>query len=196
MKAKKQPTEVREQPLTYDDYATMTDEGVRYELVDGVLEGLSPGPSPRHQFVSQGIAFSLRQTCDSEYVILVSPIDVILSKTEVRQPDIIMIHRNRLSIITERGVEGAPDLVIEVMSPSSIKRDRGSKLKTYAAYSVPEYWIVDPRNKALEQYVLEDKDYRLNEVYVEDEPVRSERISCASFSMYDILSNIPELPNT
>jgi Uma2 family endonuclease len=65
-----------------------------------------------------------------------------------------MIHRNRLHILTKRGVEGSPDLVVEILSPSSVKRDKVSKVEAYARFGVPEYWIVDMGNEALEQYIL------------------------------------------
>jgi Uma2 family endonuclease len=111
MKSDKKEKIIREQPLTYDDYAALPEDG-------------------------------------------------ILKSTEVRQPDIVMIHRNRLNIITKRGIEGASDLVVEILSPSSIKRDKVSKLKSYAQYKIPEYWIVDPSNGILEQYILEPKGKR------------------------------------
>lgn len=195
MKSKKRPLEVREDALTYNDYAELPEEGGRYELVGGVLEAMSPGPSAKHQLVSQEIAFCLKETCHSEYIILHAPIDVILSEIEVRQPDIAMVHRDRLATITKRGIEGPPDLVVEILSPSSVKRDRRSKMKSYAYYEIPEYWIVDPQNQVLEQYILHDENYELKEVYAGAQLVRSERISCVSFSMNEIMSNVPDFPD-
>jgi Uma2 family endonuclease len=186
---------IREQPLTYDDYAALPEDGNRYELVGGVLELMSPSASVRHQMISAEIQYTLKQSCESEYITLDAPLDVILSETEVRQPDLIMIHRSRLNIITKRGIEGAPDLVVEILSPSSIKRDKVSKLKSYAQYEIPEYWIVDPSNGVLEQYILQVNGYDLTEVYAEDELVRSANITCVSFSMNEIMSKIPDLPN-
>jgi len=82
-----------------------------------------------------------------------------------------VIRRDRLSIITKRGIEGPPDLVVEVLSPFSAKRDRRQKLHVYAKYLIPEYWIVDINNELLEQYVLDNQRYELLEVYRENEPV-------------------------
>jgi Uma2 family endonuclease len=195
MKSDKKEKVIREQPLTYDDYAALPEDGNRYELVDGVLEMMSPSASVRHQMISSEIQYTLKQSCESEYITLVAPLDVILTAIEVRQPDLVMIHRSRLNIITKRGIEGAPDLVVEILSPSSIKRDKVSKLKSYAQYEIPEYWIVDPSNGVLEQYILQANVYDLTEVYAEDELVRSENITCASFSMKKIMSKIPDLPN-
>lgn len=97
--------------------------------------------------------------------------------------------------MTKRGIEGAPDLVVEILSPSSMKRDRLEKLKTYAAYEIQEYWLIDPNQKFLEQYILEADKFELREVYVEDEIVSSAQISCAAFSIEDLFKEIPDFPN-
>ncbi len=194
-KKKKQADKIREQSLNYDDYANLPDDGMRYELADGVLEAMSPSPSAKHQLVSQEIEHRLKRTCFNDFVIISAPIDVILSEKEVRQPDIIILHRHRLSLITKRGVEGAPDLVVEILSPHSIKRDRQAKLTVYAMYGIPEYWIVDYEMGALEQYTLEDRRYVLTEVFFGESVVHSKQIPCASFTMNNIINSLPELPN-
>jgi Uma2 family endonuclease len=196
MKSDKKPGIIREQPLTYDDYAALPDDGNRYELVNGVLEMMTPSASSNHQLISYQIQKRVSQTCESEYFIIYAPLDVILSPVEVRQPDLVMIHRNRVDIITKRGIVGAPDLVVEILSPSSIKRDKVGKIKSYAQYAIPEYWIVDPTNGALEQYVLKAHAYDLIEVYTEDEQIQSNHIQCVSFSMNEIMSKIPDLPDS
>lgn len=191
---KDKPNIIRETPVTYGEYDAMPDDGNRYEVADGQLE-LMGSPSPTHQSVSSEILFTLNESCRSEYIIYIAPIDVILSDTEVRQPDLVMVHRSRMSIIAKKGIVGAPDLVVEIISPWSRRRDKVHKLKTYARYSIPEYWIVDLANWTLEQYVLTGQAYELVEIYAEDEPVQSERISCVSFTMNDIMSRIPVLPD-
>lgn len=191
----KKPDRVREQPLTYDDYAAMPDDGNRYELVDGKLELMSPSPSVDHQMVCAQIYNMILQSCNKDYVILFAPLDVILSPTEVRQPDIVMVHRSRMEIIMKRGIEGAPDLVVEILSPSTIRRDKLGKRNTYANHQVPEYWIVDPFNESIEQYVLQGKVYELAEVYTGDELVKSDHIPCVSFTMHEIMSKIPKIPD-
>jgi Uma2 family endonuclease len=191
---KKKKDVVREKMYTYEDYAALPDDGKRYELVDGMLE-LMTSPTFNHQVISSQIHKQFWQQCENEYIIVASPIDVIVSKKQVRQPDLILIHRERLDIVTKKGVEGPPDLVIEILSPSSVKRDREGKLKSYARFDVQEYWIVDPANEAIEQYMLSDKRYDLAQVYTEDEQVQSDRVQCVSFSMNDIMNNVPKLPN-
>lgn len=196
MKKEKPEETVKEKRLTYEDYAALPDvEGVRYELVDGVLELLTPSPTSKHQMISARMQFLLTQTCDEDYLILNAPMDVILSPYEVRQPDLIMVHRSRISIVSKRGIEGPPDLVVEILSPHSVKRDKVGKLKTYEKYGIPEFWIVEASGTYLEQYVLKDAKYELVEVFTGEEPVRSERLPCVSFTMNDILSRIPDLPD-
>ena len=182
---------IYEYPVTYEVYDGLPDDGNRYEVADGTLE-LMGSPTPTHQSVLTEILFVLNSGCRSEYLIYVAPIDVILSDTEVRQPDLVIIHRSRTSIIGKTAITGAPDLVVEIISPWSRKRDKVQKLRTYAKYSIPEYWIIDSSNWTLEQYVLADTSYELVEVYAEDEPVQSGRIRCASFTMNDISSKIPD----
>jgi len=186
---------IKESPVTYDMYANMEDDGRRYEISDGVLELMSPAPTPTHQSVSQELLFSLNATCRTEYIIYVSPVDVILSATEVRQPDLVMIHRSRMGIIGSKGINGAPDLVVEVSSKHSRRRDKVQKCIVYAKYGVPEYWIVDLSNFTLEQYVLDGERYELIDVYAEDDKISSKAASCASFSMGEIVRNLPIQPD-
>ncbi|GAX91116.1 Uma2 family endonuclease [Effusibacillus lacus] len=194
-KRQSKPDRAKETPetYTYEDYAAL-DDGLRYELADGKLELMSPAPTPLHQAVSFQLHYTLDQSCRSEYVIISAPVDVILSKMEVRQPDIVMVHRSRMSVITRRGIEGPPDLVVEITSSSSRRRDKVHKTKAYAKYSVPEYWILDLESKTLEQYVLNGHVYELLDVYAADDQIHSERIACVSFSMNQILNNVPDLP--
>jgi Uma2 family endonuclease len=195
MANKKRPDQIREQPMTYDDYANMPDDGIRYELAGGQLEAMSPSPGTMHQLIVSEIVDMVKAPCNKDYLTFQSPIDVILSDEEVRQPDLLLVHRDRISIITKRGIEGAPDLVVEVLSPYSSRRDRLDKSKVYAKYGIPEYWIVDPSNESLEQYILAAGGYALNDVYCGDLLVHSERIACISFSMKEMLDRLPELPN-
>src|SRR5690606_22344494 len=175
MKSRKDKPIIKEQQATYDDYASLPDDGQRYELADGVLELMSPAPTPKHQAVISEIRDRLNDHCQVDHFLLISPIDLILSHTEVLQLDLVMVHRDRIDIITKRGIEGIPDLVVEVLSEHSIKRDRQHKLETYARYEIPEYWIVDPAHEALEQYRWADGIYQLQNIYVEQEIIRSDQ---------------------
>ena len=189
---KKKREQIKESGLTYDDYAALDDEN-RYELVEGQLELMSPSPSTIHQMVNFEIQKNLTNSCEQSYFILYAPIDIILSSTEVRQPDIVLVHRNRIDILTNRGIEGTPDLVIEILSPSSLKRYKIDKLNTYAQYEIPDYWIVDPNSFILEQYILSKSRYDMNNIFQDEEIVTSPNLDCVSFTMKNIRENTPVL---
>lgn len=183
---------VKEDNLTYDDYASLDDQN-RYELAAGKLELMIPSPSTIHQLVSSEIYDKMTDSCKSDYFIFYAPIDVILSPKDVRQPDIVLVARSRIDILTNRGIEGPPDLVVEIISPSSLKRDKIDKLTTYARFKIPEYWIVDPNLGSLEQYVLTNERYELMNIFQNDEHITSQNISCISFTMKNVMDNIPRL---
>ncbi|MDG0794361.1 Uma2 family endonuclease [Cohnella ginsengisoli] len=177
--------EVREQVVTYEIYAEMPDDGKRYEIFDGKLELMSPGPNIFHQAIS-GKLYLLVQSCISNYIVLYAPLDVILSKTNVMQPDLVLVSKDRWEIVSKRGVEGAPDLAVEILSPGSRKRDRVRKHAVYEKHGVPEYWIVDPTARTLEQFVLVDGRYRVGELFEEQDRVASERFPCVSFAVDEL----------
>lgn len=132
-------------------------------------------------------------SCKSDFFIFYAPIDVILSQTEVRQPELVLVAQIRIDILTNRGIEGVPDLVIEIISPTSLKRDKLDKLAVYAHFNIPEYWIVDPNLEALEQYILKNKRYDLINIFQNDEPITSPNISCISFTMNKVIESIPDI---
>ncbi|QTH41094.1 Uma2 family endonuclease [Cohnella sp. LGH] len=191
MKKKTYEELVKESPVTYEMYANMEDDGNRYEISDGVLELMSPSPTPLHQLLSGQIMLKLNASCRNEFIIVTAPLDVILSDTEVRQPDLMMTHLSRTHIISNRGINGAPDLVVEITSKHSLKRDKLTKRNVYAKYGVREYWIVDPSNFTLEQYELLDDYYELVDVYSGEETIRSRTAPCVSFSMDELVSSLP-----
>ncbi|MFD2761164.1 Uma2 family endonuclease [Lentibacillus juripiscarius] len=177
---------INEPGWTVDDYYQLPEDGNQYEIVNGILD-LKPSPTTTHQRISHRLERTLTDPCENDYIILHSPIDVILSNTETRQPDILMIHRSREHIIEEHAIVGPPDLVIEILSPNSASRDRMMKKQSYAQFNIPEYWIVDYKNEAIEQYVLdsESRQYKLMEVFEADDTVTSERLPCVSFIVKD-----------
>lgn len=193
MTDKRKPKEDRvlEHPVTYEAYAGLPDDGMRYEVLEGALEAMSPSPTANHQSVSMDLALRL-QRCKSDYLILAAPLDVILSRTNVLQPDLILIHRSRTDIVTRRGVEGAPDLVVEILSPRSRARDKVRKMKIYAKHGVPEYWVVDIDARTLERHVLtETGAYELTELFESGDTVSSEKLSCASFALDELFNDLP-----
>ncbi|WP_010531682.1 Uma2 family endonuclease [Lentibacillus jeotgali] len=192
-KKKRSYTElIKENNLTYDDYASI-DDGNRYELVNGQLELMSPAPSVTHQMISFQLQKHIAESCESDYIILHAPVDVILADNEVRQPDLVLIHRSRMNILSNRGVTGPPDLVVEILSPSTLKRDKIDKLNTYVKFGIPEYWIIEPKAGFLEQYSLYNEQYSLINIFQEDEHITSPAIPCLAFTMTDIMKSIPNL---
>ncbi|WP_372636420.1 Uma2 family endonuclease [Cohnella sp.] len=190
-KNKKAADKVKEQPITYEVYAEMPDDGNRYEVIDGVLELMSPSPTASHQSILSELIDALRQSCKTDYLIYFAPLDVILSDTNVVQPDAIMIHRSRKHIVTSRGIEGPPDLAVEVLSPSSQKRDRLKKRAVYEKHGVPEYWIVDPDSRTLEQFQLDERgNYVLIQLYEGDELIASDKLHCVSFAISRLFADV------
>lgn len=148
--------------LTYDDYAAMPADGRRYELHEGEIY-VNPAPTPRHQRISRDLEFLLHAHVVEGQLgeVFNAPIDVILGRVTVVQPDIVFVARERLAMVSERGIEGAPDLVVEILSPSTEVVDRGAKLQLYARHGVRHYWIVDPAACSLAEHVLADRDLAL-----------------------------------
>jgi Uma2 family endonuclease len=147
---------------TYQRYLELDDE-IRYEIVDGELL-MTPAPGTTHQRVIRELflrfALFVRERRIGE--VFVAPYDVVLSETDVVQPDLLFIRADRVGeIVRERAVHGAPDLLVEILSPSSLKRDRWQKRELYERCGVPEFWIVDPANRAIEVLVLGASGYQL-----------------------------------
>lgn len=139
--------------LTYDDYVRLPDDGKRYEIIDGELE-VSPAPAPRHQRVLGKLAFLLHGHVEANGLgsIYFAPVAVVLARDSVVEPDLLFVAADRTSTITERAIEGPPDLAVEILSPWSDERDRFTKAELYARYGVRHYWIVDPVTQTLEMY--------------------------------------------
>ncbi len=189
----RKPPQVREEPVTYEQYAALPDDGYRYELVDQRLELMSPAPSTIHQLFVAALRDVLNGECGRDYLLILSPIDVVFSDRDVRQPDLVVVHRDRMDIVRLRGIFGVPDLVVEVLSPGSFQRDRVEKWATYSKYGVPEYWVADPVNGTLDQYVWSRDQLSLSRVYEADECVSSERLPCVKFTMGGLLRILPKL---
>lgn len=147
---------------TYDDYALLPDDGKRYEVIRGELY-TSAAPRPLHQRVITRLSFFLEGFFENSALgtAFAAPIDVILPEKlgDPVQPDIVFIRNDRLDVVGETNIEGSPDLAIEVLSPSNPAHDRSLKYQLYEEAGVPEYWIIDPLDRAVEVYVLQDGIY-------------------------------------
>ncbi|HLQ28725.1 MAG TPA: Uma2 family endonuclease [Ktedonobacteraceae bacterium] len=146
---------------TYDDYAALPDDGNRYEIVNGVLI-MAPAPSPEHQSIAVRIAYYMFPHIDLAGIgkLFTAPIDVDLGPKNVFQPDIVVMLNNHLDRVQEKKIVGAPDLVVEIASPSTAAYDRLTKYEKYAHAGITEYWIVKPTRRTVEVLVLEGEEYR------------------------------------
>ncbi|PYV16560.1 MAG: hypothetical protein DMG21_11300 [Acidobacteria bacterium] len=144
------PVDIR---LTYDDFCLLPNDGKRYEIIDGELL-VTPAPMSLHQRVVTRLTIALGAFVDNHRLgeVFVSPFDVVLSFYDVVEPDIVFISKARASRLTSKNLQGAPDLVIEVLSESTSRIDRTTKLKLYARHDVVEYWIIDPEKPHAEVY--------------------------------------------
>lgn len=141
--------------LTYADLVALPADGKRYELHEGEIY-VTAAPRPRHQQVVGNLYLIL-----AEHVrrlglgeVFLSPIDVILADVTVLEPDLVYLDASRMERVSDRGIEGAPTLAIEVLSPTTASADRGVKRQLSARYGVPHYWIVDLEGRIIETYRL------------------------------------------
>lgn len=165
--------------LTYTEYRELdVDDNLWYELLNGKLVKKS-SPSPRHQSASMKLSRLMHLFTSQQHlgVVYCDPIDVFVDEYNVPQPDILFIRNKNRHIITTDGIMGAPDLVVEILSPSSIRNDRGIKQRLYQRLGVQEYWIVDPKNNAIEVYRLIEGVYDLVSFAVERGTVDSTAIT-------------------
>lgn len=149
------------QSLTYDDLVKMPDDGNRYEIIGGVLH-VTPAPTPRHQRIVLGLggrldSFAMDRGLGTVYP---APLDVRLSPSHVVQPDLVFVRRERRGIVREQFIDGAPDLVVEILAPSTSARDRGEKARLYALFGVLEYWLVDPDARTVTALALQQGIYQ------------------------------------
>lgn len=154
---------VETRKLTYEELRAMPQDGKRYELLEGEVY-MAPSPNVKHQKVIVNLLMEFVPFVREKDLgdVFVAPLDVVLDGQNVVQPDIFFVSRGRAQAITPLFVNGAPDLVVEVLSPSNADFDRGAKRRAYAAAGVPEIWYVDPRDDSVEVLRLgSDRSYAL-----------------------------------
>jgi Uma2 family endonuclease len=148
-------------PLTYDDLKDMPDDGQRYEIIGGELL-VTPSPTAGHQRV----LFRLAKLLDGYVLrhgtgeVFVAPFDVLLGTFDAVEPDIVYLAAARPRVANdENSIDYAPDLVVEVASPSSHRIDRVKKMALYARSGVAEYWIADPMRRRIDVYALAGENF-------------------------------------
>lgn len=158
------PSLPRDNRLTIHDYVHLPDDGKRYEILDGEL-AVTPAPTTRHQKISRLLQFVLMRELEMKGLgeVYDAPVDVILDDYHLVQPDLAFVRAERSELIEEHAIVGPPDLIVEILSPSTRRRDILVKAKTYARFGVEHYWIVDPVIDRIEFHRAEDGAYQLLE---------------------------------
>ena len=172
--------------LTYEDYANTPDDE-RYELIDGELI-MVPGANFSHQHSQVKLVRWLAPFVDEHDlgIVLLAPFDVKLSDSDVLQPDLMFFSKEREHVITKRYSEGAPDLVVEILSPSTSRRDWNEKRELYSKHGVKEYIVMDPSNKIVWRLTLRDGALEIEQTYYEGDTLTSSVLEGFSVAVNDI----------
>jgi Uma2 family endonuclease len=141
--------------LTVENYKILPETGPRYQLIEGDLY-MAPAPNRYHQDISRNLEYILLEYLEEHPIgkLYDAPFDVYLDEHNVFQPDIIFVSNARRSILTDAGAEGAPDFVVEILSPKTARLDRDNKRRVYATSGVGELWIIAPEARRIEVYLL------------------------------------------
>ena len=172
--------------LTYEDYAKTPDDE-RWELIDGELFRM-PSPNIAHQITSGNLFLRVAPFVQERDLgeVFNAPTDVVLSDTDTVEPDLLFISRERMGIIAVLNVQGAPDLVAEIHSPSTAQRDLTVKRELYARHGVKEYWPINPDARTVTVLLLRDGEFVEVNVYREGDTVTSPTLEGFSFRVEEI----------
>ena len=168
---------------TYADYLKTSDDE-RYELLHGELV-MAPAPREIHQSILGRLHIDMGVFLDEHNLgyIYFSPFDVVLSDENVVQPDLLFISNERAQIITPDNIQGAPDLVVEILSPATAERDRNVKFELYVEHGVHEYWIVDPDARTITVFLLNGGEFEEVDTYSEGETLTSPMLEGFTFKL-------------
>jgi len=152
--------EIQSTHLTYDDYVQFPDDGKRHEIIEGD-HYMTPAPKAKHQTAALNLSLAIGGFVKNHGLglVFIAPFDLILSDENVVQPDLLFVSAARTAIVTEDNVQGAPDLVIEILSELSRKKDEVTKRKLYERFGVQEYWVVDPELEIVKIFKLAQEKY-------------------------------------
>jgi Uma2 family endonuclease len=178
------------EPLTYKEYKTFPDnDGIRKEILEGELF-MTPAPSIKHQIVSQQLFVILYNYIKKNGFgkIFYAPCDIVFSDINIVQPDLIFISKKNYEILTDLNIKGAPDLLIEILSPSTKENDRIFKKQIYEKFGVKEYWIVDPENESVEIWILKNHKYLLELKVGKSQTIKSQILKGLKIESSDIFN--------
>lgn len=146
---------------TYEAYCDLPDDGKRYEVLEGQLH-MTPSTSSFHQTLSRRLQFVFYQLeLEQRGLIFNAPIDLFMEDAQPAQPDLVFLKPGQEHLVTKRGIEGVPELVVEILSPSTATQDRTIKLRLYERAGVRRYAMLDPSSRTLELFLLDGLSYRL-----------------------------------
>lgn len=171
-----------------EEQASYTEQ--RYETIEGIRYDMQAAPSINHQQLVTYFWRSLEDTCAPDGLVLTAPIDVQFDEENECQPDVVFISNENLGIVTEKKIIGAPDIIIEVLSPSTSYNDKIRKKAVYERFGVKEYWIVDPVHLYIDQFVLSDNKYFLTKTYANKDTVKTQLFSCIKIDLESIFSRL------
>ena len=178
--------------LTYDDYAAI-DDGFLYELINGELRKMSPAQTFFHQMSNSDLLLLLKLFVKKHHLgqVVYAPVDVKFDKFNTVQPDILFISKSNRHKISSKGVViGAPDLVVEIISPASSNYDRKIKKELYEKNGVKEYWLVDIEEKTVEVFENIDGKFSLFSYAVDNGQVISKLLPGFEVDIIDILPDL------
>ena len=172
--------------LTYEDYCATPDD-TRFELLNGDLM-MVPAPNVKHQRILLRLAHRLGQFILDHGLgeLLPAPCDVMLSDTDVVQPDLLFVSREREQTITAENVRGAPDLVIEILSPSTADKDLGYKHELYSRHGVLEYWVLDPMAETIAVHRQRDGVLELTDTFRRPDTLRTPLLKGLDLQLDDV----------
>jgi Uma2 family endonuclease len=175
-------------PFTVDDYRQLPPDDWRYQLIEGELVNMAPAPNTFHQTIASNIVAIINRYLahNAGGRIYFAPLDVYLTDTNVFQPDVLFIRKGRESIIEEDGLHGAPDFVVEILSPHTARYDINAKREVYARCGVEELWLVYPKAKRIDVYLLQRNSERPTRSHQPGEKFASGLLPELEFSVDEI----------
>ncbi len=176
--------------LTYEDYLKTPDDE-RYELLDGALI-VPPAPNTAHQSVQAELGWRMARFIREGGLghLFFAPTDVVLSRTDVVQPDLLFISSERVDIITPANIQGAPDLIVEIRSDSTAERDESFKRQLYADCGVEEYWLVDPEDATISVLLLGENGYEEAATYTLCQTLNSPMLHGLFINLNDLFPDL------
>ncbi|MBE0479245.1 Uma2 family endonuclease [Candidatus Aerophobetes bacterium] len=185
----KETVDLDQEIWTYEDYVKIPEDRVTHQIIGGKLF-MTPAPSSYHQKVSRNLEFAIWSYVKENNLgeVFDAPIDVVFSSVNVVQPDIVFISKDRLKILEERGIFGAPDLVVEIISPGTSELDVKLKKQLYQRFGVREYWIVYPEEKKVEVFKLKGGSFKGEGTFLKEDTLAPELFPGLKINLNEIFS--------